>query len=93
MQSDNRIFDDLAKVVNGIAGTVAGAGREAEAALRERTKEWIGTLDFVTREEFNAVKEMAAKARSEADALKARLDKLEGVSTPAANEGSDTPAA
>ena len=93
MQSDNRIFDDLAKVVNGIAGTVAGAGREAEAALRERTKEWIGTLDFVTREEFNAVKEMAAKARSEADALKARLDKLEGVSTPAANEGGDTPAA
>lgn len=93
MQSDNRIFDDLAKVVNGIAGTVAGAGREAEAALRERTKEWIGTLDFVTREEFNAVKEMAAKARSEADALKARLDKLEGVSTPVANEGGDTPAA
>lgn len=90
MQSDNRIFDDLAKVVNGIAGTVAGAGREAEAALRERTKEWIGTLDFVTREEFDAVKEMAAKARAEADALKARLDKLEGISTPSSD---DTPAA
>ena len=84
MQSENRIFDDLAKVVNGIAGTVAGAGREAEAALRERTKEWIGTLDFVSREEFNAVKEMAAKARAEADALKARLDKLEGIAAPAA---------
>lgn len=92
MQSDNRIFDDLAKVVNGIAGTVAGAGREAEAMLRERTKEWIGTLDFVTREEFNAVKELAANARAEADALKARLDKLEGVS-PASAAPTDTPAA
>lgn len=93
MQSDNRIFDDLAKVVNGIAGTVAGAGREAEAALRERTKEWIGTLDFVTREEFNAVKELAANARAEADALKARLDKLEGVSAPTATTTADAPTA
>lgn len=84
MQSENRVFDDLAKLVNGIAGTVAGAGREAEAAMRERAKEWIGTLDFVSREEFEAVKEMAAKARAEADALKARLDKLEGVAAPAA---------
>lgn len=84
MQSENRVFDDLAKLVNGIAGTVAGAGREAEAAMRERAKEWIGTLDFVSREEFEAVKEMAAKARAEADALKARLDKLEGIAAPAA---------
>ncbi|HET6538741.1 MAG TPA: accessory factor UbiK family protein [Sphingopyxis sp.] len=84
MQSENRVFDDLAKLVNGIAGTVAGAGREAEAAMRERAKEWIGTLDFVSREEFEAVKEMAAKARTEADALKARLDKLEGIAAPAA---------
>lgn len=84
MQSENRVFDDLAKLVNGIAGTVAGAGREAEAAMRERAKEWIGTLDFVSREEFEAVKEMAAKARAEADALKARLDRLEGIAEPVA---------
>jgi len=83
MQSDNRIFDDFAKVVNGIAGTVAGAGREAEAAMRERAKEWIGRMDFVSREEFDAVKEMAARARADADALKARLDKLEGGAKPA----------
>lgn len=88
MQSENRVFDDLAKLVNGIAGTVAGAGREAEAAMRERAKEWIGTLDFVSREEFEAVKEMAAKARAEADALKARLDKLEGIAAPAASTAS-----
>jgi BMFP domain-containing protein YqiC len=56
MQSENRFFDDLAKMVNGIAGTVAGAGREAEAAMRERAKEWVGSMDFVSREEFEAVK-------------------------------------
>lgn len=83
MQSENRIFDDLAKMVNGIAGTVAGAGREAEAAMRERAKEFVGRMDFVSREEFEAVKEMAAKARAEAEALKARLDKLEGAAKAA----------
>ena len=84
MQSENRFFDDLAKMVNGIAGTVAGAGREAESAMRERAKEFVGRMDFVSREEFEAVKEMAAKARAEAEALKARLDKLEGAAKPAA---------
>lgn len=84
MQSENRIFDDLAKMVNGIAGTVAGAGREAEAAMRDRAKEWVGRMDFVSREEFDAVKQMAATARAETEALKARLDKLEGVAKPVA---------
>ena len=84
MQSENRIFDDLAKMINGIAGTVAGAGREAEAAMRERAKEFVGRMDFVSREEFEAVKEMAAKARAEAETLKARLDKLEGAAPKAA---------
>lgn len=78
MQSENRFFDDLARVLNGVAGTVAGAGREAEAAMRERAKEWIGRMDFVSREEFDAVKQMAATARAEAEALKLRLDALEG---------------
>jgi len=84
MQSENRFFDDLAKMVNGIAGTVAGAGREAESAMRDRAKEWVGRMDFVSREEFEAVKQMAATARAEAEALKVRLDKLEGVAKPAA---------
>lgn len=83
MQSENRFFDDLAKMVNGIAGTVAGAGREAEAAMRDRAKEFVGRMDFVSREEFEAVKQMAATARAEAEALKARLDKLEGAAKPA----------
>ena len=78
MQSQNRIFDDLAKIINGAAGTIAGVGREAEASARERAKEWIGGLDFVSRDEFEAIKAMAAAARDEVDALKARLDALEG---------------
>jgi len=77
MQSQNRFFDDLSKVLNGLAGTVAGVGREAEAGARERAKEWFGGMDFVSREEFEAVKEMAAKARAEADSLKKRVDALE----------------
>lgn len=79
MQSQNRIFDDIAKVLNGAAGTVAGMGREAEQSARARAREWIGGLDFVSREEFEAVKAMAAAARDENDALKARLDQLEAA--------------
>ena len=77
MQSDNRLFDDFVKFVNGAAGTVAGMAREGGDAARERTKEWLGGLDFVAREEFEAVKAMAVAARDENDALKARLDALE----------------
>ncbi|MFM9977223.1 MAG: accessory factor UbiK family protein [Sphingomonadaceae bacterium] len=77
MQTENRFFDDFAKFVNGAAGTVAGMTREAEASAREKAKEWIGGLDFVSRDEFEAVKAMAAAARDEVDALKARLDALE----------------
>ena len=77
MQSENKIFDDFAKFVNGAAGTLAGMGREAEAGARARAKEWIGGLDFVSRDEFEAVKAMAAAARDEADVLRARLDALE----------------
>ncbi len=83
MQSENKIFDDLVKLVNGAAGTIAGMGREAEAATRERAREWIGGLNFVSREEFEAVKAMAVAARDDADSLRARLDALEGKKAPA----------
>ncbi|MBA3838652.1 MAG: accessory factor UbiK family protein [Sphingomonas sp.] len=86
MQTENRFFDDLAKLLNGAAGTLAGMGREAEASARERMRDWIGGLDFVSRDEFEAVKAMAAAARDEADALRARLDKLDGA-RPAAGVG------
>jgi len=78
MQSDNKIFDDFVKFMNGAAGTIAGMGREAESGARAKAKEWIGGLDFVSRDEFEAVKAMAAAARDDADALRARLDALEG---------------
>lgn len=78
MQSENRFFDDLAKLVNGAAGTMAGVTREFESNARERAKEWIGGMDFVSREEFDTVKAMAQAAREEVEALKARIDALEG---------------
>ncbi|PKB25883.1 BMFP domain-containing protein YqiC [Novosphingobium kunmingense] len=77
MQSENPLFADLAKMLNSAAGTMAGMGREARDAARERLKESLGGLDFVARDEFDAVKDMAAKAREENEALKARLDALE----------------
>ncbi len=87
MQSQNRLFDDLVKVLNGAAGTVAGMTREAQDAMRERARDWVGGLDMVSREEFDAVKAMAVAAREEADALKARVAALEaaaGTAAPAA---------
>jgi BMFP domain-containing protein YqiC len=90
MQSENRMFDDLVKMVNGMAGTVAGMGREAESSAREKMREWIGGMDFVGRDEFEAVKAMAVAARDENDALKARLTALEaklgGAAAPTAKK-------
>jgi BMFP domain-containing protein YqiC len=85
MQSENRFFDDLSKFINGAAGTLAGMGREAESAARERARDWIGGLDFVSRDEFETVKAIAVAARDEADVLKARIAALEAaLGTPAA---------
>lgn len=78
MQSENRFFDDLSRIINGAAGTIAGMGREVESNARERAKDWIGGLDFVSREEFDAVKALAAKAREDVERLEARLAVLEG---------------
>jgi BMFP domain-containing protein YqiC len=77
MQSENRLFDDFVKMVNGMAGTFAGMGREAEASAREKFKEWMGGADFVGRDEFEAVKAMAAAARDENEILKGRIAALE----------------
>jgi len=78
MQSENRLFEDFVKVMNGAAGTLAGMTREAQAAMQDRFRDWIGGLDLVSREEFEAVKAMAAAAREENERLAARLDALEG---------------
>lgn len=83
MQSQNRIFDDLVKMMNGVAGTMAGVGREAEASMRDKMREWVGGMDFVSRDEFEAVKAMAAAARDENEALAKRIAALEGKAAPA----------
>jgi len=77
MQSENRMFDDFVKMVNGFAGTFAGMGREAETSAREKFKEWMGGAEFVGRDEFEAVKAMAAAARDENEMLKVRIAALE----------------
>ena len=79
MQSQNRMFDDFVKMMNGAAGTFAGMTREAEAGFRERMREWIGGLDMVGRDEFEAVKAIAVAAREESQALKARVEALEAA--------------
>src|SRR5215207_6887715 len=85
MQSENRLFDDFVKMMNGVAGTMAGVGREAESSMRERMREWVGGVDFVGRDEFEAVKAMAAAARDENEALKSRIAALEAkAGSPAA---------
>jgi len=85
MQSENKMFDDMVKMVNGLAGTFAGMGREAEASAREKMREWMAGSDFVGRDEFEAVKAMAAAARDENETLKARIVALEAkVAGPAA---------
>lgn len=73
MQSENKLFEDFTKFVNSAAGTLTGMTREAEGSARERFREWIGGMDFVSREEFEAVKAMAVAARDEVEALKAQI--------------------
>jgi BMFP domain-containing protein YqiC len=90
MQTENRIFDDLVKMINGAAGTLAGMGREAEASMKERAREWVGGLDLVSRDEFEAVKAMAAAARDEVELLRARLAILEAKGSTA-DSGANVP--
>jgi BMFP domain-containing protein YqiC len=82
MQSENPLIADFVKLMNSAAGTLAGMTREARDNARERIKEAMGGLDFVSREEFDAVKDMAAKARAQNEELKARIDALEVQLTP-----------
>ncbi len=85
MQSQNRLFDDFVKMMNGAAGTIAGMTRETEGAMRDRVRDWIGGLDMVSRDEFEAVKAIAVAAREENQVLKARLDAIESASAVASS--------
>lgn len=93
MQSQNRLFDDFVKMMNGAAGTLAGVGREAQEGMRERMREFMGGMDFVSRDEFEAVKAMAVAARDEVEALKAEIARMStaqpGAATTAATFAAD----
>ncbi len=84
MQSQSNIFDDFAKVATGAAGTFAGAAREFEAQTREKVREWVGGLDMVTREEFDACRALAARAMGDVELLKAEVAKLKAAHATAA---------
>jgi BMFP domain-containing protein YqiC len=78
MQSRNKIFDDLSQLMTNAMGVAQGAKTEAETAMKGFIDRWMADRDFVTREEFDAVRAMAQKAREENEALAARLAALEG---------------
>ncbi len=77
MQTRSKIFDDMSQLMTNAMGVAQGAKDEAETAMKGMMDRWLADRDFVTREEFDAVRAMAQKAREENEALKARLDALE----------------
>jgi len=77
MQTRNKILDDISQLMTNAMGVAQGAKGEAETAMNSWIERWLAERDFVTREEFDAVRAMAQKAREENDALKARLDAMD----------------
>ncbi len=77
MQTENRLFDDLARMANGAINTLSGVREEIESRLRERVERWLAEMDMVPREEFEAIKELAQKARAEQEDLTVKVAALE----------------
>jgi len=77
MQSRSKIFEDVSQLMTNAMGVAQGAREEAETAMKGVIDRWLADRDFVTREEFDAVRAMAQKAREENEVLKARLDALD----------------
>jgi BMFP domain-containing protein YqiC len=77
-QTSNRVFDELARLMNDAAGVAQGVRKEFDILFRSHAERILRDLDVVPREEFEAVKEMARLAREENEALKARIEALEG---------------
>ncbi len=78
MQTRSKILDDISQLMTNAMGVAQGARDEAETAVKGLLDRWLADRNFVTREEFEAVRAMAQKAREENEALKARLDALQG---------------
>ncbi|SFA98971.1 hypothetical protein SAMN05421688_2151 [Poseidonocella pacifica] len=77
MQTRNKIMDDISQLMTNAMGVAQGARQEAETAVSSMVDRWLADRDFVTREEFDAVRTMAQKAREENESLKARLSEIE----------------
>ncbi|WP_145109487.1 accessory factor UbiK family protein [Cereibacter sediminicola] len=77
MQTRNKFFDDMSQLMTNAMGVAQGAKTEAETAMKGLLDRWLADRDFVTREEFDAVRAMAQKAREENEALSARIAALE----------------
>jgi len=77
MQTRNKVLDDISKLMTNAMGVAQGAKDEAGTAMSSMIERWLADRDFVTREEFDAVRTMAQKAREENETLKARLEALE----------------
>ena len=77
MQTRNKVLDDLSQLMTNAMGVAQGAREEAETAFKSMVDRWLADRDFVTREEFDAVRLMAQKAREEYADLMARIEKLE----------------
>jgi BMFP domain-containing protein YqiC len=77
----NRVLDDFARLVTDAAGVAQGVRREAETAVKSQLDRLLATMDVVSREEFEAVKQMAAMAREENEKLSQRVSALEAVIT------------
>ena len=82
MQTDNRLFDDIARAANGALGALSGVRAEIESQVRGFMERWLKSQNLVTREEFEVVKEMAARARTENEALAAKIAALEAALGP-----------
>ena len=77
MQSRNKVFDDISQLMTNAMGVAQGAKDEAETAMKSLVDRWMADRDFVSRDEFDAVRAMAQQAREENDALEARIVALE----------------
>ncbi len=82
MQTRNKFMDDISQLMTNAMGVAQGAREEAETAMKGLIDRWLADRDFVTREEFEAVRAMAVKAREENAALEARLAALESAPAP-----------
>ena len=95
MQTENRLFDDFARMAGGALNMLTGFKTEVEQVVRQQMEGWLANLNLVTREEFETVRQMAAKARDEQETLLARIAQLEaklggGLAAPAEKPKSRT---